>query len=117
MYSETRKCFSFFRKMRVLFCFFVALILISPAFAEGEQQQVLNKNSVVATASYVDGVYNAISTTKQDKLTCSNVVELGSSHIVTGVTANNGTVAVSKGEITISVGATTSTSRALVWFE
>ena len=85
--------------------------------AEGEQQQPLDKTSVAATASYVEGAYNAINAIKQDKLTSTNVVESGLGPVVTGVSASNGTVTVSKGEVTIPVGATTSTTRATIWFE
>lgn len=81
--------------------------------AEGE----LDKTAVAATASYVEGAYNAMDAIKQDKLTSANVVESTSGPMVTGVTANNGTITVSKGEVTIPVGAATSTTRAAIWFE
>ena len=100
----------------MLFYIFAALILVSPARAEGEQQQ-LDKTSVAAAASYVDGAYNAMDAAKQDTLSSSNVVESGSGPMVTDVTASNGTVTVSKGEVTIPVGATTSDTRATIWFE
>ncbi len=76
---------------------------------------VLDKTAVAATASYVDGAYNAINTAKQDKLTSTNVVESGSGAMVTGVTADNGTVTVTKSEITIPVA--NSDSRVTIWFE
>ena len=107
----------FLGNMRELFCIFTVLALISPAFAEGEQQQSLDKTTVAATASYVDGAYNAISTTKQDKLTSTNVVDSGAGPMVTAVTASNGTVTISKTEVTIPVGATTSNTRAVIWLE
>ena len=115
MYDEFVQIF--FGKMRELFCIFVALILVSPAFAEGEQQQSLDKSTVAAAASYVDGAYIAMNVAKQDKLTSTNVVESGTGPIVSAVTANNGTVTVSKSEVTIPVGATTSTTRAVIWLE
>lgn len=99
--------------MRELFCIFAVLAIVSPAFAEGE----LDKTSVAAAASYVEGAYNAINTSKQDKLTNTNVVESGSGPIVSAVTASNGTVTVSKSEVTIPVGATTSDTRAVIWLE
>lgn len=99
--------------MKKLFCIFAVLSVISPAFAEGE----VDKTSVAATASYVDGAYNTIDATKQDKLTNTNVVESGTGPIVTSVTANNGTVTVTKSEVTIPVGSTTSNTRAVIWFE
>ena len=93
-------------------------MFITPSFAEGEQQQqALDKTAVVAAASYVDGAYNAMNTAKQDKLTSSNVVESGSGAMVTGVAASNGTVTVTKSEVTIPVGSTSSSTRAVIWLE
>ena len=106
-----------FWNMRRIFSIFVVLSLISPALAEGEQQQSIDKTAVAAAASYVEGAYNAISTAKQDKLTSTNVVESGSGAMVTGVTANNGTVTVTKSEVTIPVGSTSSNTRAVIWLE
>ncbi len=118
LYNDTRQnSRAFIRNMRQLFYFFVAFAVISPALAEGEQPQSLDKTAVVATASYVDGAYNAIDTAKQDKLTSTNVVESGSGAIVTGITANNGTVTVTKSEVTVPFGAMTSDVRAAVWIE
>ena len=100
----------------MLFYIFAALILVSPARAEGEQQQ-LDKTSVAAAASYVDGAYNAMDTAKQDKLTSTNVVDSGTGAMVTNVSASNGTVTVTKTEVTIPVGATVSNTRATIWLE
>ena len=102
-----------FWNMRELFCIFAAFVLVFPALAEGE----LDKASVVTTASYVEGAYNAIDAVKQDKLTSTNVVESKSGAMVTAVTANNGVVTVTKSEVTIPVGATTSSTRATIWLE
>ncbi|GEM_PF-6790130 len=103
--------------MRELLCVFVAIFLVIPAFAAGE----VDKSSVVAAASYVDGAYNHMDATKQDKLTSTNVVESGTGAIVTGVTANNGTVTVSKSEVTIPVKTSSGTisgdDRVEIWFE
>ena len=106
-----------FWNMRKIFCIFAVLALIYPAFAEGEQQQALDKTAVAAAASYVEGAYNAINTAKQEKLTSTNVVESGSGAMVTAVTASNGTVTVTKSEVTIPVGSTSSNTRAVIWFE
>jgi len=103
--------------MRELFCVFAVFALISPAFAAGEGQQSLDKTGVAAAASYVEGAYNAINTSKQDKLTSTNVVESGSGAMVTSVTASNGTVTVTKSEVTIPVGSASSNTRATIWFE
>ena len=102
-----------FWNMRKVFCIFAVFILISPALAEGE----IDKTTVVATASYVEGAYNTMDAAKQDTLTSSNVVESNSGPVVTGVTASNGTVTVTKGEVTIPVGSTSSTNRATIWLE
>ena len=102
-----------FWKMRELFCIFAAFVLVFPALAEGE----LDKTSVAATASYVEGAYNAMDAVKQDKLTSTNVVESNSGAMVTAVTANNGVVTVTKSEVTSPVGATTSSTRATIWLE
>ena len=99
--------------MRELFYIFTALAIVFPAFAEDE----IDKTSVAATASYVEGAYNAMDATKQDKLTSTNVIDSGSGTMVTAVTANNGTITVSKSEVTIPVGATTSNTRATIWLE
>ena len=107
-----------FRMMRKIFCVFAILNLIFPAFAEGESQQpTLDKTTVVAAASYVEGAYNAMNQAKQDKLSSTNVVESGSGAMVTNVSASNGTVTVSKSEVTIPVGSTSSNTRAVIWLE
>lgn len=99
--------------MKKLFCIFAVLSVISPAFAEGE----IDKTTVAATASYVEGAYNTMDAAKQDKLTNTNVVESGTGPIVSSVTASNGTVTVTKSEVTIPVGSTSSNTRAVIWFE
>ena len=100
--------------MKKFLCFLSIITIISPAFAEGE---AVNKATVAAAASYVDGAYNALDSAKQDTLTSTNVVESGSGAVVTGVSASNGTVTVTKGEVTIPVGSATSTTRATIWFQ
>ena len=105
--------------MKKIFCILFSLMFITPSFAEGEQQQqALDKTAVVAAASYVDGAYNAMNTAKQDKLTSSNVV-VGTDNgpFVSAVTASNGTVTVTKSEVTIPVGSTSSSTRAVIWLE
>lgn len=97
--------------MRELFYIFVGILLAVPAFAE------VTPNTKVVTKSYVEGAYDSIDAAKQDKLTSTNVVDSGSGPMVTAVTASNGTVTVSKSEVTIPVGATTSATRATIWLE
>ena len=103
--------------MKQLFYIFVALIFVSPNIAMGD----VDKTSVAATASYVDGAYNTIDAAKQDILTTTNVVVSGTGPVVTSVTANNGNVTVSKSEITIpsgtSSGPTVGGTRVEIWFE
>lgn len=99
--------------MRELFCIFAVLVFVFPAFAEGE----LDKTTIVAAASYVEGAYDSMDAVKQDKLTSTNVVDSGTGPMVTAVTASDGTVTVSKSEVTIPVGATTSNTRAVIWLE
>ena len=78
-----------------------------------------------ASAGYVKGAYNAtikavntVNSIKQDKLTSTNVTTSGSGPVVTAVTANNGAVTVSKGEIQIPVGSASSpTDHATVWIQ
>lgn len=105
--------------MKRVICIFIGILLVLPAFAEGEQQQQqsLDKTAVVAAASYVDGAYNAIASAKQDKLTSSNVVESGSGAMVTDVSASDGTVTVTKTEVTIPVGGQSSLTRAPIWVQ
>lgn len=100
--------------MKKILCFLSIITIISPAFAEGE---AVNKATVAAAASYVDGAYNALDSAKQDTLTSTNVVESGSGAVVTGVSASNGTVTVTKGEVTIPVGSASSSTRATIWVQ
>ena len=97
--------------MKKVLCIFIGIFLTVPAFAE------VTPNTKVVTRSYVEGAYNTIDATKQDKLTNTNVVESGTGPMVTGVTASNGTVTVTKSEVTIPVGSTSSNTRAVIWFE
>lgn len=101
--------------MKRVFCIFVGILLVLPAFAEGEQQ--VNKAEVAAAASYVEGAYNTLNNAKQDKLTTTNVVDSGSGAMVTDVSASNGTVTVTKTEVTIPVGGQTSQTRAPIWVQ
>jgi len=83
----------------------------------------LDKTSVVATASYVDSAYNALSTSKQEKLSSTNVTydSNGSSNagaVVTAVSANNGAITVTKSDLAVPVKSNGSvTGTAAIWFE
>jgi hypothetical protein len=114
----------------------------------GQQTPVNNYPSdTLVTASYVKGAYDAIDTSigtladlntttkttvvaavnevntnKQEKLTSTNVTSTTTSGtsgaIVTAVTANNGAVSVTKGDVTVPVGSYASpTSRANIWIQ
>ncbi len=86
---------------------------------------VANADPVVATTnvvttSYVQGAYDEMDSAKQDKLTSTNVVAdaNGSANgFVSAVTASDGTVTVTKSEITIPVGSATSATRAQIWVQ
>jgi len=77
-----------------------------------------NTPAQIAATSYIQGAYDTLDATKQDKLNANTVVSSGTGPIVTAVTASNGTVQVQKEEITIPVGSyTSSTSRAHMWVQ
>lgn len=81
---------------------------------------VVTPEANVVSASYVKGAYNEIDDIKQDKLNSTNVVAdtNGSANgFVSAVTASDGTVTITKSEVTIPVGAATSATRAQIWFE
>lgn len=80
----------------------------------------------LASTAYVKGAYNAtikavnkLQDVKQDVLSSTNVnvIESGGGAMVNDVSANNGTVTITKSEVTIPVGATTSITRATIWLE
>ena len=98
--------------MKRIVCIFVGILLGVPTFAD------VGPNTKVVTKSYVEGAYDSIDAAKQDKLTSSNVV-VGTDNgpFVSAVTASDGTVTVTKSEVTIPVGSTTSSTRAVIWLE
>lgn len=101
--------------MKKLFLIFVALIMVAPAFSATVADE--DKSKPVA-ASYVKEAYNALDSAKQAKLTSSNVTESGSGSVVSSVTASNGTVTVTKSEITVPVGSASSpTDHATIWIQ
>lgn len=73
-------------------------------------------NDIVSLSDKISDLKTVVDK-KQDVLTSENVVFSGEGVIVTSVSADNGTVVVNKGEITIPVGAPESTNRAKVWIE
>ena len=100
--------------MKKVFCILSVLAISLPALAEGEPTVY---ETSVATANYVQGAYNALDAAKQAKLTSTNVVE-GTGAVVTGVSADNGTVTVTKtNEVTVPVNSMNSETRANIWIE
>ena len=81
---------------------------------------VVSPEANVVSTSYVKGAVDELDTAKQDKLTSTNVVADANGDAngyISAVTANNGTVTVTKSEITIPVGAATSATRAQIWVQ
>ena len=102
--------------MRKALYIFAILTLVSPAFAEGES--TIDKTRTLTTASYVEqGIDVALSTYDSNTNPNGKFVETGVGPIVSAVTASNGTVTVTKSEVTIPVGSTSSSTRAVIWLE
>lgn len=97
--------------MKKIVCFFTVCLMSVSAIA------AVTPNTNVASTSYVQGAVSGLDSTKQDTLTSTNVVESGSGAMVTNVTASNGTVTVTKSDVTIPVGSATSTTRAVIWVQ
>lgn len=105
--------------MKKIFWIFAVIMCVTPVFADNDapQSPSVDTTSVVATASYVQGAVEELDAAKQDTLSSSNVVESGSGAVVTSVEAENGTVTVTKGEVTIPVGGATSSTHAAIWIQ
>lgn len=105
--------------MKKLFCILSVLAIVSPVWADDEPDLTIYQTSA-ASANYVRGAYDALTSAKQDKLTSTNVTTTGSGPVVTGVSASNGAVSVTTGEITVP-GATPSgsapTGRYFIWVQ
>ncbi len=97
--------------MRKVFCIFAGIVMVLPAFAD------VTPSTKVASTSYVQGAYNTMDSAKQDTLTSTNVVTSGSGAMVTNVTAADGTVTVTKSDVTIPVGSADSSTRARIWIQ
>jgi len=101
--------------MKKVFTLFLSIFLI-PLTANA----VITPEANVVSTSYVQGAVDALDTAKQDKLTSTNVVydANGSSNgFISAVTANDGTVTVTKSEVTIPVGSQSSATRAAIWVQ
>lgn len=89
--------------MKKVLSILTVLFVTTSAFAEG----VLDKTTVVATASYVDGAVNSL----QDKLSSTgqnanvNVTTTANTYgtVITDIGASNGTVSVTKGDVVVPV--------------
>ena len=97
--------------MKKAFCIFSIFMLIAPAMA------VVTPNTKVASTSYVQGAVESVDSAKQNTLTSTNVVTSGSGAMITEVSANNGTVTVTKTDVTIPVGSVDSQTRARIWVQ
>ena len=97
--------------MKKVIYIFVGLMLTAPAVAD------VTPNTNVATTSYVQGAVESVGSTKQNTLTSTNVITSGSGAMVSDVSANNGTVTVTKSDVTIPVGSASSTTRARIWIQ
>jgi len=103
--------------MKKIFCILCVLSILSPAFAEGEPS-ALDKTRVLPTVSYVEqGINSALSTYDSTNNPNGKFVESGNGAIVSSVTANNGTVTVTRAEVTIPVGGSTSSTHAAIWIQ
>ena len=106
--------------MKKIFCILSVLTIVSPVFADDEPATPTIYQTSVATAEYVRGAYNALDDAKQATLSSTNVIvdTNTSGPIVTAVSADDGIVTVSKGQVTIPVGsASTPTSQATIWVQ
>ena len=111
----------FYKRMKKIVLIFAGFALVLPAMAEGEMQ--LQPTTNIVTTSYVRGAYNTLENAKQAKLNDTNVItdsNTAAKPLVASVTANNGTVTITKSEVTIPVGnpqLTPSQTRAAIWVE
>lgn len=110
--------------MKKLLSILSVLTIISPVFADDDPvTPSIDKTQYVAAASYVDTAISSVETSmalKQNKLSSDNGgnVTQTAGAFVTAITATNGAVAITRGDITIPVGSYASpTSRANIWVE
>lgn len=112
--------------MKKIAIIFVGLIMVAPM---GVFADYVYPAASVASARLVEQAYNALDEAKQPTLhtdannpssagTVRQTVASGTSGaVVTGVTASNGIVTVTRGEVTIPSGSASSSNRAQIWFE
>ena len=93
--------------------FFTSLLLLIPFAANA----TVTPETAIASTSYVQGAYDELDTSKQTTLSSTNVTESGNGVFVSAVSASNGAVTVTKSDITLPVGSTSSSTRANVWIE
>ena len=93
--------------------------LTTSAYVKGAYNATIKAvNTVADSVNTVSSTVSGLSTSKQDTLSGSNVVDSGSGVNVTNVSANNGTITVTKSNVTsIPVGANDASTRANIWLD
>lgn len=105
--------------MKKIFCILSILTIVSPVFADDEPMEPQTPTvyqTTVATAEYVRGAYDALTSSKQDKI----AVTPTDGAIVTAVSLNadGKTIEVARtNEVTIPVGSDNSSTRAKIWVQ
>lgn len=104
--------------MKKIFCILSILTITIPVFADDNPGTVpaVDTARVMASASYVQGAYDALDEAKQDNINVSQ----SSGAIVTAVSLNDDgkTVSVTRtNEITIPYGSANSSERATIWVQ
>ena len=102
--------------MKKVVCVLSMLMFVTQVFADNEP--VMDKTRTLTTASYVEeGINTALSTYDSTTNPNGKFFESGSGTVVTNVAASNGTVTVTKSEVTIPVGNSSSDVRASIWLQ
>lgn len=83
--------------MKKIALIFAMLTIVWPSFAGATE------STGVAATTYVAGAFNALDSAKQDKLTNGSVVVSGTGSVVTGVSASNGQINITKGTPTVEI--------------
>lgn len=96
--------------MKKLSVFFILLIYSGYIYADTEP-------IVIASTAYVQRILDELDTKKQDVLATESITETGVGPNITSITANNGTVTITRGGSAISVGTPESATYAQMWLE
>lgn len=101
--------------MKKIFLIFLLILTNTVILAEEENTTLPPQ---IAGTSYIQGAYDSLNSVKQDKLDANTVISSGTGGVVTSVTATDGTVTVTKEEVTLPVGSyDTPNSRARIWIQ